>query len=82
MSDVDPKARVRRAIVVLIAALVVWTAVSFWMLATIRHAPCVPFVVIGPGGVRLRRTPRWPPVSGRVFLGMWSISPFLFLAIY
>lgn len=32
--------RVRRAIVVLIAALVMWTAVSFWMFATISHSPC------------------------------------------
>jgi hypothetical protein len=46
--------RVRRAVVVLIAALVIWTAVSFLMLATIgatsgpmggfviSHAPCLP----------------------------------------
>ena len=32
--------RVRRAIVVVIAALVMWTAVSFLMLAQISHAPC------------------------------------------
>jgi hypothetical protein len=42
--------RVRRAIVVLIAAVVIWTAVSFLMLATISHAPCVPFVVFAPDG--------------------------------
>jgi hypothetical protein len=42
--------RVRRANVVLIAALVMWTAVSFMMLATISHAPCVPFVVFAPDG--------------------------------
>ncbi len=47
--------RVQRPIVVLIAALVMWTGVSFWMLATIganvdgpmgvlaiSHAPCLP----------------------------------------
>ena len=47
--------RARRAIVVVMAALVMWTAVSFWMLATIganvdgpigtfviSHAPCLP----------------------------------------
>ena len=47
--------RVHRANVVMIAALVMWTAVSFWMLATIganvdgpmgvlavSHAPCLP----------------------------------------
>src|SRR6476660_6766812 len=42
--------RGRRAIVVLIATLVVWTAVSFLMLATISHAPCVPPVVFAPDG--------------------------------
>ena len=42
--------RVRRPIVVVIAALVMWTAVSFWMLATISHAPCVPPVVFAPDG--------------------------------
>jgi hypothetical protein len=33
--------RVRRPIVVVIAALVMWTAVSFWMFATISHF-CAP----------------------------------------
>ena len=42
--------RVRRAILVAIAALVMWTAVSFLMLATIRHAPCAPFVVFARDG--------------------------------
>jgi hypothetical protein len=55
--------RVRRAIVVLIAALVIWTAVSFFMLATIganvggltgvfviSHAPCKILRTVPPGG--------------------------------
>jgi hypothetical protein len=45
--------RVRRSIVVAIAALVMWTAISFFMIATISHAPCAPFVAIPPGGVGL-----------------------------
>lgn len=35
--------RVRRPIVVVIAALVMWTAVSFWMFATISHSNCGAF---------------------------------------
>jgi hypothetical protein len=42
--------RVHRAVVILIAILVMWTAVSFLMLATISHAPCVPPVVFAPDG--------------------------------
>jgi hypothetical protein len=33
--------RVRRSVVVFLAALVIWTAVSFFIFATISHAPCV-----------------------------------------
>ena len=39
--------RVRRAIVVVIAALVMWTAVSFLIFAQISHAPCPTFRTTG-----------------------------------
>ena len=55
--------RVRRPIVVVIAALVMWTALSFFMLATIganvdgpmgvfaiSHAPCKILMTVPPGG--------------------------------
>jgi hypothetical protein len=45
--------RVRRPVVVVVAALVMWTAVSFWMLASISHAPCAPLVTVSPGGLTL-----------------------------
>ena len=43
--------RVRISIIVVIVALVIWTAVSFWVLAlTVGTGPCRLIVPIPPGG--------------------------------